>query len=180
MYSISASLYSTKKGVVKMQKNVLKVIAIIACIAAAVVFGGRAFAEDPSPRVREAVDLLKAKANALGAPSLQGGELCFGSTKVSGDFSVVDAVNKEKGCTATLFVKEDDNFMRVSTNVMMEGKRAVGTALDVRGKAFAALSTGESFYGVIDVLGKKYDTAYEPIKDASGTVIGAYYVGFAV
>lgn len=154
-------------------------LAVVICL----VFVGFAFAQDAAavnPKVKEAVDLLKSKAAALGAPALQSGELVFGTTKVSGSFDVVDAVSKDKGCTATFFVKEEDNFMRVSTSVMVEGKRAVGTALDVRGKAYAALSAGNAFYGIVDVLGKKYDTAYEPIKDASGNIIGAYYVGIPI
>ena len=37
---------------------------------------------------------------------------------------------------------------------------------------------GEAFYGEATILGTPYITGYEPIKDASGKVIGVYYVGY--
>jgi hypothetical protein len=40
------------------------------------------------------------------------------------------------------------------------------------------LSMGEPYYGDAKIFGKTYDAGYEPIKDASSTVIGAYYVGY--
>src|SRR5215204_4038773 len=33
-------------------------------------------------------------------------------------------------------------------------------------------------HGEVDILGKPYVTGYEPIKDASGKVIGIWYVGY--
>jgi len=134
---------------------------------------------EPSANVKGAITLLKDKTAKLGAAKAEGGALYFGSTKMNDNFTVVDEIKTEKGCTATLFLKDGDNFLRVTTNVMVDGGgRAVGTNLNVRGKAYAALAKGESFYGIVDVVGKNYDTGYEPIKDASGAIIGAYYVGF--
>jgi hypothetical protein len=43
---------------------------------------------------------------------------------------------------------------------------------------FAAVRTGKPYYGDANILGKTYDTGYEPIKDSSGNVIGVYYVGY--
>jgi len=133
-----------------------------------------------SPKVMDAVNQLKQETSALGAARAEGGVLYFGSTKINDDFTIVDKIKTSKGCTATLFVKQGDNFTRISTNVMAEGKRAVGTCLDVRGGAYKAIAKGQAFYGVVDVVGTKMDTAYEPIKDGQGNVIGIYYVGFPV
>ena len=30
----------------------------------------------------------------------------------------------------------------------------------------------------VDILGKKYEAGYEPVKNAAGETIGVYYVGF--
>jgi hypothetical protein len=49
--------------------------------------------------------------------------------------------------------------------------------MDPKSAAMAKLNSGRAYYGDAPVLGKTYDTGYEPIKDASG-VIGAYYVGY--
>ena len=64
----------------------------------------------------------------LGAPKLEGKEtvggkeapaLYFGATKINNNFDIVDAVGMEdgKGMTATLFAKDGDEYIRVSTSV---------------------------------------------------------------
>ena len=127
-----------------------------------------------------AMSALQAELAKLGKPKLEGEKLFFGSAAVNGDFTIVDALKAKYGCSATLFVKKGDAFVRVSTNVMKEGKRAVGTPLDPSGPAYAAVSKDKVFYGVVDILGKLFDTGYEPIKNAAGEVVGAYYVGYAL
>ena len=68
---------------------------------------------------------------------------------------------------------------RVSTNVPGSVRgRALGTILDPKGKAIGNINKGEAFYGEVDILGKAYVTGYDPIKDASGKVIGIWYVGY--
>src|SRR5258707_11682589 len=103
----------------------------------------------------------------------------FGTTKMNNNFVLVDEVQKEAGGTATIFVKSGDEFVRVATNVKKDdGSRAIGTILDPKGKAIAAIAKGESYFGEADILGKPYVTGYEPIRDASSKVIGVYYVGY--
>ena len=103
--------------------------------------------------------------------------LFFGERKINNNFDVVDSIRKSHNATATVFVKDGDEFVRVSTNVLTpEGKRGVGTML-ARNKAYDALSKGEQYCGPIDVLGTAFDACYDPIKDASGKIIGASYIG---
>ena len=147
----------------------------------------RVFAE-PAENVQAAMQFLKSKAATLGAPTVNGDEavagkivpaLHFGATKMNNNFVLVDEVQKEAGGTATIFVKSGDEFVRVATNVKKDdGSRAVGTILDPKGKAFAAIAKGGSYFGGADILGKPYVTGYEPIRDASSNVIGIYYVGY--
>jgi hypothetical protein len=133
--------------------------------------------------VKASMATLKAETEKLGTPKVQGNDLYFGTTKV--DKSTVKAVvskhdMKNKNGAVTLFVKTGDQYVRVLTTVKTEeGKRAVGTPLDANSPAIAKLNNGEAYYGDATVFGKTYDAGYEPIKDASGTVIGAYFVGFA-
>jgi Cache 3/Cache 2 fusion domain len=127
-------------------------------------------------KVKTAMADLKARAEKIGAPKVEGKDLYFGTTKV--DNSVVDAVAKEHGGAATIFVKAGPVYVRVGTTVKKEdGASAVGTPLDVKSSATARLNSGEAYYGDATVFGKSYDAGYEPIKDASGAVIGAYFVG---
>src|SRR5262249_18530796 len=93
----------------------------------------------------------------------------FGSTKMNNNFAVVDEIAKAggKSMAATLLVKRDGDFIPVATNVQNpDGSgRAIGTVL-------AGLARE------VPILGTRYVDDYEPIKDASGTVIGAYFVGY--
>jgi hypothetical protein len=94
-------------------------------------------------------------------------------------FGVVDDVVKDHGGTATLFVKAGDEYVRVATNVKKsDGSRAIGTILDPKGPAIAMIQKGEAYYGDATILDKPYITGYDPIKDASGAIIGIYYVGY--
>ena len=141
------------------------------------------------PKVQKAMAALKAATAKLGAPKVDGTEavsgksasaLYFGTTKINNNFQIVDAIVKEHGGTATLFAKTGDEYVRVSTNVPKpDGSgRATGTILDPAGKAIVNINKGEAFYGEVTILGVPYITGYEPIKDASGKVIGIYYVGY--
>lgn len=103
--------------------------------------------------------------------------LFFGERKINNNYDVVDAVRKTHNATATVFVKQGDEFVRVSTNVLTpEGKRGVGTQL-ARNAAYEAVSKGQQYCGPIDVLGTAFDACYNPIKDAGGKIIGASYIG---
>lgn len=137
--------------------------------------------------VHSSMRVLKLLALQQGDPHLvrfAGGNndaLLFGNHAISGDFTIVDQVRSIMGGTVTVFVRQGDNFVRVSTNVLQpDGSRAIGTQLNPNGPAIPRLRNGQDFYGVVDILGKPYITGYEPIFNASGEVIGAYYVGYAL
>jgi hypothetical protein len=170
-----------------MKKSMLALLLLAFTADFLVQFPARVFA-GPAEDVQVAMRLLKSKAATLGAPSIEGEEavagktvpaLYFGATKMNNNFMLVDEVQKEVSGTATIFVKNDDEFIRVATNVKKDdGSRAIGTILDPKGKAMAAIAKGESYFGEANILGKPYVTGYEPIRDASNNVIGVYYVGY--
>jgi hypothetical protein len=120
---------------------------------------------------------LKDATEKLGAPTLKGKYIYFGKTA---DFSdVVNAVVKTQGGVATLFVKRGDRFVRAATTLKKEdGTSAVGTRLNESSPAIAKLNDGQAYYGDATIFGKAYVSGYEPIKEASGAVIGAYFVGY--
>jgi hypothetical protein len=160
---------------------------VIYAIALPIFVPAMSHAQSPE-NVKQAMESLKAKTAKLGTPGVKGEDAVagkpapawyFGATKMNNNFAVVDEVKKEHGGTATLFVKSGDDFVRVTTNVQKDdGSRAVGTVLDPKGKASAAIRGGGAYYGDADILGKPYITGYEPIRDAGGNVIGIYYVGY--
>lgn len=140
--------------------------------------------------VQSSMNVLRFEANRYGAPNLRMPEkdadtslpgLYFGDKRIGEDFALVDHLTNLMGGTATMFVRSGDRFVRVSTNVQKpDGSRAIGTQLDPNGEAIQAIRNGEDFYGAVDILGKPYITAYEPIFDANQEIIGIYYVGYAL
>jgi len=142
------------------------------------------FAHAADPRVT--IVALDSRLAKIGAPQVEGTEtlagrtvpiLYFGNRKMNGNYDLVDAVRKDLGAVATLFVRDGNEFVRVSTNALTsEGRRAVGTTL-ARNKAYEAVSQGKSFCGVIDVLGTSLDSCYNPVNDATGKLIAVSYVG---
>jgi hypothetical protein len=152
-------------------------------LAAATLFAaaGVAQAYDPKATIAD----LDARLAKIGAPKIEGTDTAggktvpafyFGDRKINNNYDVVDAIRKAHNATATVFVKDGDEFVRVSTNVLTpEGKRGVGTQL-ARNAAYAAVSKGEQYCGPIDVLGTAFDACYNPIK-VGGQVVGVSYIG---
>lgn len=106
-------------------------------------------------------------------------DLVFNATGQANRFELVDAVTDIVGGTATLFSRDNSDFVRISTNVITNNNRAVGTVLAPDGLAIAAIRRGLAFYGVVDILGNPFVTGYEPITEgSSNNVIGISYVGY--
>ena len=141
-----------------------------------------ALAADPQATIAD----LDARLAKIGTPKIDGTDkvgdktapaLYFGERKINNNYDLVDAIRKTHSATATIFVKDGDEFVRISTNVLTpEGKRGVGTQL-AHNKAYESVNKGQQFCGVIDVLGTAFDACYNPIKDAGGKILGATYVG---
>jgi len=97
---------------------------------------------------------------------------------LNNNFTYPDRFLALSGIYATILVKKDEEFIRVSTSHKKEnGERPVGTSLDHASPAYANALAGQSYVGVVRLFGKQYMTHYEPIKDQQGKVIGILYVG---
>lgn len=169
----------------RLQQSVVGILAAVALVVAGQFAPGVSVAQDG--KVKTAMELLRSMADKLGPPKIEGEDavagkqvpaIYFGSTKMNNNFSLVDDVVKQAGGTATIFVKNGQEFVRVATNVKKDGSRAIGTILDPKGKVIASIQKNEAFYGDVDILGKPYVTGYEPIRDSSKNIIGIYYVGY--
>jgi methyl-accepting chemotaxis protein len=129
-----------------------------------------AAAERQDANMRVAWDVLGDYGSGF---SVRDGKLYVGSTPLNGLVEPVDRIKTLVGGTATVFQGDT----RVTTNVKKDdGSRAVGTKLT--GPVHdAVLREGQPYRGQASILGKPYFVAYDPIKDASGAVIGVLYVG---
>jgi methyl-accepting chemotaxis protein len=99
------------------------------------------------------------------------------------DHRIVDRSTSYVGGNATLFVYDDavDKFVRRSTNVKKEnGDRAVGTQLAADHPAQAIIRHGQTYKGPAMLFGNRFYTAYHPVFNPAGKVIGILYVGIAM
>jgi methyl-accepting chemotaxis protein len=129
-------------------------------------------------KVKSDLNVLHEHFYAKGKPEIINGNLMLGSSyKVNDNFEIVDNVQNLLGGAATIFQKKGDQAIRISTNVIGEdGKRAIGTPVSPA-VYDAVINKGQTYYGTATVVGKKYITAYEPIKNAAGEIIGILFVG---
>ncbi|HHU76322.1 MAG TPA: HAMP domain-containing protein [Firmicutes bacterium] len=98
---------------------------------------------------------------------LLGGKLINRSVKF------VDEVSDLLKVYATIFL--DD--VRISTSIRLDnGNRALGTRVS-REVADTVLDQGKRYLGEATIIGEKYLTAYDPIRDDQGNVIGILFVG---
>jgi Cache 3/Cache 2 fusion domain len=170
----------------KIKQCAIGILTVALFIGAAILLQGVSQAQDS--KVASAMQLLESMTNQLGSPKIVGTDavagkevpaIYFGPTKMNNNFELVDEVAKKTRGTATIFVRQGDDYVRIATNVKKDdGSRAIGTILDPAGKAIESIRKGEPYYGEADILGKPYITGYKPIRDGSQNVIGIYYVGY--
>ncbi len=140
-------------------------------------------------RVESSLNLLTARGEELGAPRIEGFEavagretpaLYLGDTRINNNFNLVDGVTEVMGGTATLFVRDGRDYVRVSTNVKKpDGSRAIGTTLNLDSAAGKAIQRGEAYFGQVEILGNPYLTAYTPMLNQAGETVGIWYVGYS-
>ncbi len=135
----------------------------------------------------DAVNQFTKKSSIVSLPQMLVGDTWLGNNRSMEQPSpVVDEVRDLVGGTCTIFQRMNDagDMLRVCTNVRkLDGTRAIGTyipASNPDGTPNAVVSTvlrGETFKGRAYVVNAWYLTAYEPIRDDRGTVVGVLYVG---
>ncbi len=100
--------------------------------------------------------------------------------------AVIDDITKQTGETVTLFqrVNPAGDMLRVASTVASsDGQRAIGTynpAIMKDGSenpVIKAVLSGQTFRGRAYVVNAWYITAYEPLRNTKGDIIGMFYVG---
>lgn len=99
---------------------------------------------------------------------------------------IVDEIAKLLGETSTIFqrINKNGDMLRVATTITTSGnKRAIGTyipAINPDGSAnpvITSILNNKTYHGRASVVNSWYLTAYEPIKDNKGNIVGMLYVG---
>jgi methyl-accepting chemotaxis protein-2 (aspartate sensor receptor) len=94
-------------------------------------------------------------------------------------FELVDRLTAMTGSVATLFVREGDDFWRVTTSLKKEDgtTRALGTQLDRKHPAYVLLLAGKPYTGKASLFGREYMTQYKPVLNVQQQVIGVRFIG---
>ncbi|MFW6209151.1 MAG: methyl-accepting chemotaxis protein [Spirochaetota bacterium] len=121
---------------------------------------------------------IMAFSHEYGTPRIENETLVDENGQPIDSYEFIDEFGERLGITATVFKKEGDDFIRVVTNIQKEdGSRAVGTFLGQASAAYQPIMDKERFLGRAAILGKNYLTAYDPLLDGRGNLIGILYVG---
>jgi len=92
---------------------------------------------------------------------------------LSSDTTFVDKMKKDLGVECTIF----HNDTRVSTTILKDGQRAIGTKMDNPQVIETVLNKGQIFYNENKIMDRKYDTVYWPLHGADGKIAGMLFIG---
>lgn len=110
------------------------------------------------------------------APSLM-----HGTEQINTSNTNVDKYTELTGGVATIFVRNQDDFTRISTSLRKaDGERATGTNLGTGHPGYQRLIKGEDYQGYAKLFGKDYMTIYRPLKSENGQVIAILFTGFDI
>jgi len=120
--------------------------------------------------------------------------MAFGDLKImpNDDYetpsALVDEVVTLVGGSCTVFQRfdEEGNMLRIATTVRnKDGRRAIGTFIPVKNKdgspnpVIQEVLAGKTYFGRAFVVDKWLQTAYAPLTDNAGRIIGMLYVGLS-
>jgi methyl-accepting chemotaxis protein len=153
--------------------GILLLGACVTCVAWYVLEAGatRAALERVETNMRVAWDVVRANGRNFSSVD---GKLLLDGHVLNDDVAMVDKVKSLIGGTCTIFL----NDLRITTNVQKpDGTRAVGTRLAKSAAYESVIERKTPFRGEVEILGTPFMTAYDPILDSSGKLLGILYVG---
>jgi methyl-accepting chemotaxis protein-2 (aspartate sensor receptor) len=101
-------------------------------------------------------------------PTLKNGDVI-----VNSDFSAVDKFYENTKVLSTIFVKNGDDFIAVSTSIRNENKeKLLGFNIPHTYPGYPSLLNGENYAGIMEINGKQHAINFKPIKDNHGNLIG--------
>lgn len=137
------------------------------------------------PTDRTTLDQVMAKEYAVPISGEEGqvAAVLFGGRIINRDYTLVDRIREmvygkalyEGKPVGTVTIFQDD--VRISTNVVdKNGRRAIGTRVSAQVYE-KVVEAGRTWHDRAFVVTDWYKTAYEPIRDIEGKIIGILYVG---
>ncbi len=102
----------------------------------------------------------------------------MGDVLLNGNDDPVDLFELATGGVATVFARDGEDFIRVTTSLRdANNLRAVGTALNRQHPAYKGLFEGQDYVGRANLFGRDYMTYYSPVTDLDDEVLGVFFIG---
>ena len=103
----------------------------------------------------------------------------LGNETINLNFERVDKFTEITGATATIFIRKNDDFLRVSTSLRnLNQERVFGTFLGKNHPGYQGLMNGKAYVGAAKLFGRNYMTKYQPVRKNNQT-IAIIYIGVA-
>lgn len=104
--------------------------------------------------------------------------LYTGNTNLSLDTTIVDDIKSSTDAIASIFLLQDKKLIRISTNVVKNGKRITGTYITSSSPVYKNVIDNKPYYGKYVIEGDWYIGGYIPLLDKNCRVIGAVALGY--
>ncbi len=96
---------------------------------------------------------------------------------LNNNFDLVDNFTAITQATATIFIRNNNDFLRVSTSLRnLSSERVFGTYLGKGHPGYQTLMRGDSYVGKAQLFGKNYMTKYAPVR-RNGQTVAVLYIG---
>ena len=109
-----------------------------------------------------------------GAPSIEEGGILVGEcgTVINSNYDIVDYLTKKTNVYTTIFVREGNDFRRITTSLIdQKGNRMINTLLGTNSAAYPSMIAGNDYFGDAIILGKRFVAAYHPVVVNGMTVV---------
>lgn len=126
--------------------------------------------------VNKALQTVESVISASGGIHITDGDWVINGIDVEQSFDFVDKMNSITNSTVTFFKNTDQGFVRISTSLVNNGKREVGTVVPRNSPVVNTVLSGAYYSGRAMVVGDWFLTAYAPIK-IDGAIVGMIGVG---
>lgn len=100
-----------------------------------------------------------------------------GKHKLTLENDLVDYIKQSTSAIATIFLLYDNKLIRISTSMLENKVRSLGSYIDGDSECYKQIVLNKSYFTTIKFDGEQYLTRYKPLVDKNNTVIGAIALG---
>ena len=97
---------------------------------------------------------------------------------IKGQYTLVDHIKKNTGDMVAILALTQEGFVHITTNIQDDDRnRIIGEVILPDSTIYSDLINKQTYLGETDILDKNYLSAYDPLLNNLGEVIGAIFIG---